>query len=208
MNNLRGHGKRSRPSKNLEPQNATYCQVRGSKLEAILPQIRERETMKAFLVIGILFLSGCTVFAQVARPSGSGGIGEVYLAKDDGSGKAGEQVTEFGATDIPIYCVVLLASGEKSVVKMQFVAVNVAGVKPETKVVTASYTTKNGQNRVNFSGRPEGKWTPGKYRVDLFLDGKKTIDIDFIINGSTVDTSAVKFFQTPRNPKSKRKTDK
>ena len=100
-------------------------------------------------------------------PTSSTGIEEVYLAKDNGEGKAGEQVTEFTTTDIPIYCVVLLESNAKTVVKMNFVAVSVSGVKPETKVVTASYTTKDGQNRVNFSGRPDGKWTPGKYRVWL-----------------------------------------
>ncbi|MFN0280113.1 MAG: hypothetical protein ACKVRN_16170 [Pyrinomonadaceae bacterium] len=158
---------------------------------------------KVFFLIIVLVLSCHAVFAQSEQPTATGGIEEVYLAKDDGSGKAGEQVTEFRTTDIPIYCVVLLESGGKAVVKMNFVAVNVAGVKPETKVVTASYTTKDGQNRVNFTGRPEGKWTPGKYRVDLFLDGKKAKDIEFMIKGSTADTSAVKFFQPAEKPKPK-----
>ncbi len=79
--------------------------------------------------------------APVAAPPT--GIEEVYLAKDDGDGKAGEQVTEFRTTDVPIYCVVLLESADTTVVKMNFVAVNVAGVRPETKVVTASYMTRN-----------------------------------------------------------------
>ncbi len=140
------------------------------------------------------------------------GIEEAYLAKDDGNGRAGEQVTEFCATDVPIYCVVLLESDTSAVVKMNFVAVNVTGVKPETKVVTASYTTKNGQNRVNFSGRPEGKWTPGKYRVDLFLDGKKAKEVEFNITSTSgtmnTGTSAVKNFQNAETPKSKpRKTN-
>ena len=139
-----------------------------------------------------------------ADNTGAGGIEEVYLAKDDGSGKAGEQVTEFRTTDVPIYCVVLLESDAKVVVKMNFVAVNVSGVKPETKVVTASYTTKDGQNRVNFTGRPDDKWTPGKYRVDLFLDGKKVKYIEFEIKNSTLNnTAASKYFKPPASPKSK-----
>jgi len=131
-------------------------------------------------------------------------IEEVYLAKDDGEGRAGEQVTEFRTTDVPIYCVVLLESDATTVIKMNFVAVSVAGVKPETKVVTATYTTKGGQNRVNFTGRPDGKWTPGKYRVDLFLDGKIAKNVEFEIKGSGAiggnTSAAAKYLQPPAEP--------
>ncbi|MEO6656468.1 MAG: hypothetical protein ABIO36_10340 [Pyrinomonadaceae bacterium] len=136
----------------------------------------------------MLSLFASAVFAQTlpSTPAAPAtGIEEVYLAIDDGEGKAGEQVSEFRTTDIPIYCVVLLESNSKTVIKMNFVAVSVSGVRPETKVVTASYTTKDGQNRVNFSGRPEGKWTAGKYRVDLFLDGRIAKNVEFEIKGTT-----------------------
>jgi hypothetical protein len=162
--------------------------------------------VKAIFLFTLLLLSCNAAFSQTEQTDG---IEEVYLAKDDGNGKAGDQVTEFQATDIPIYCVVLLESSTSAIVKMHFVAVNVTGVKPETKVVTASYTTKNGQNRVNFTGRPDGKWTPGKYRVDLFLDGKKAKGIEFEIKGSggAIDagTSAVKNFQDAEKAKLKRR---
>lgn len=161
--------------------------------------------MKVFFLIILLLLSCDAAVAQTNQPAATGGIEEVYLAKDDGNGKAGEQVTEFSTTDVPIYCVVLLESGAKAVVKMNFVAVNVAGVKPETKVVTSSYTTKDGQNRVNFTGRPEGKWTPGKYRVDLFLDGKKVKDVEFEIKNAAGNSTASKYFQPAETPKPKPK---
>ncbi len=150
-------------------------------------------------------MTATAAIAQSAVPSPTSGIEEAYLAKDDGSGKAGEQVTEFSTTDIPIYCVVLLESNETAVVKMNFVAVNVAGVKPETKVVTASYTTKDGQNRVYFTGRPDGKWTVGKYRVDLFVDGKKATDVEFEIKSTSTGgaNTAATFFQPPEKPKPK-----
>lgn len=174
--------------------------------------LRFKVKVKVNFLIIFLLLFCQAAFAQTDQPKITGGIEEVYLAKDDGSGKAGEQVTEFQTTDIPIYCVVLLESDSSTVVKMNFVAVNVAGVKPETKVVTASYTTKDGQNRVNFTGRPEGKWTPGKYRVDLFLDGKKAREVELIIKSAggsmNVGTSAVKNFQNAETPKHKpRKTN-
>jgi hypothetical protein len=131
-------------------------------------------------------------------------VEELYLARDDGKGKAGEQVSEFRITDIPIHCVVLLDANSMVTVKMNFVAVSVTGVKPDTKVVTSSYVTKEGQNRVNFTGRPDDRWTPGKYRVDIFLDGKMAKSLEFDIK-SAVDVvpGAGKFVPTPRDRKAK-----
>lgn len=131
-------------------------------------------------------------------------VEEAYLAKDDGKGKAGEQAAEFSTTDIPIYCVVLLDTQKTVTVKINFVAVSVAGVKAETKIVTASYTTKDGQNRVNFTGRPDGRWTPGKYRVDIFLDGKAAKAVEFEIKGQSAITGAKSFTQS--RPKTAKRT--
>jgi len=149
--------------------------------------------VKSVFLLTIFVLCCYAAFAQAPQPSPSTGIEEVYLARDNGEGKAGDQVTEFKVTDIPIYCVVLLDSTAVRVVKMNFVAVNVSGVKPETKVVTASYTTKDGQNRVFFTGRPYEKWTPGRYRVDLLLDGKIAKNVEFDIKGVGGGTTASKF---------------
>jgi hypothetical protein len=148
----------------------------------------------------VLIMMAAGAYSQAVQPTAS--VEELYLAKDDGNGLAGEQVTEFTTTDVPIFCVVLLDTFEKTTVKMNFVAVNVAGVKADTKVVTASYTTQAGQNRVNFTGRPEGRWTPGKYRVDIILDGKVARNVEFDIKGSggTGTNTASKFFQPPKTP--------
>jgi len=90
---------------------------------------------------------------------------------------------------------------------MNFVAVRVSGVKADTKVVTVSYTTKPGQNRVNFTGHPDGKWTAGKYRVDLFVDGKLAKKLEFdikdVLSGGTPTTSASSFLPSSDNPKAK-----
>lgn len=144
--------------------------------------------MRRNVVKFVLTIMFCLFIVAGARAQGdvppAPVVEEAYLAKDDGKGKAGDQASEFSTTDIPIYCVVLLDTQKTVTVKMNFVAVNVAGVKAETKVVTASYTTKDGQNRVNFTGRPEDKWTPGKYRVDIFLDGKAAKTVEFEIKGA------------------------
>lgn len=106
-------------------------------------------------------------------------VEQVYLAKDDGSGFAGEAATVFLPTDIPLYCVVILSSIEPVQVKMNFVASAVPGVKAETRVVSAAYRTKDGQNRVNFTGRPDRVWTAGKYRVDIFVNDKFAAKSEF-----------------------------
>jgi hypothetical protein len=128
-------------------------------------------------------------------------VEEVYLARDDGNGKVGDQAAEFRTTDVPIHCVVLLDTVGKVTVKMNFVAVKVAGVKPETKVVTASYTTGDRQNKVNFTGTPDGIWTPGRYRVDLFIDGKASKSIEFDIKASTTNVAAASYLKPPDPPK-------
>lgn len=164
--------------------------------------------MKALIFIAYLAFLAIPTFAQSDAPAAPT-VEEIYLARDNGEGKAGEQVSEFRTNDVPIYCVVLLDAVGKVTVKMNFVAVSVAGVKPETKVVTASYTTKDGQNRINFTGTPEGKWTPGKYRVDLFLDGKAAKNLEFEIKSSSgAVNSAVSGFQPTPPPRPKQKSTK
>jgi hypothetical protein len=163
----------------------------------------------SFTISGVIFalalaLLLCNVAAaQSSTDAITHEIEDVYLAKDDGTGQAGEIVTEFNTTDVPIFCVVLLDTTEKVTVKMNFVAVDVAGVRADTKVVSASFTTGEGQNRVNFTGRPDGKWTAGKYRVDIFIDGKIARNVEFDIRkASGPDSSAVKHFR-PRTQKTK-----
>lgn len=151
-------------------------------------------------VLIVLTLFACTCAAAAQSPPAEPVIEEVYLARDNGEGKPGDQVTEFGPNDIPIHCVVLLGTIGSTLVKMNFVAVNVAGVKLDTKVVTASYKTTEGQNRVNFSGRPDGKWTPGRYRVDLFVNGKLEKTIEFEIKGAGAGVTPSNFVQNKSKP--------
>jgi hypothetical protein len=157
------------------------------------------------LLIYALLTVGIYAQAQPAPTPPADGLEELYLAKDDGTGKAGDVVTTFSTSDIPIHCIVQLDSVRIASIKMNLVAVKVPGVKPETKVVTTSYTTKANQNQVNFTGKPDGVWTAGRYRVDIFLDGKLARSYDFLIEKATgekvpaADDKAVNSFQ-PKQP--------
>lgn len=119
-------------------------------------------------------------------------VEQIFIARDDGRGKAGEIVESFNTNDIPIYCIVMLSRSDPVTVKMDLVAVKVSGVKPETKVVSAGYTTKQGQNRVNFSGRPDDSWVAGIYRFDVRVDGKieKSLTFEMTQPSSPVPVSS------------------
>lgn len=155
----------------------------------------------------LFFLSGIAL-GQAMTARVPVGVEDIYLAKDDGTGHAGDVVTSFHTGDVPIYCVVVLESQTVATVKMNFVAVSVPGVKAETRVVSSVYTTKDGEDRVNFTGRPRDAWTAGKYRVDVFVDGKLTKNLEFDIRGSAKVLPASGFVQStpprskpPRRPK-------
>jgi len=64
---------------------------------------------------------------------------------------------------------------------MVLVAVNVPGVKPEKEVISSSYTTKDLQDRVFFTGKPRGTWVAGTYRADIYIDGNLVEKLEFRI---------------------------
>ncbi|HEX8287230.1 MAG TPA: hypothetical protein VF556_04505 [Pyrinomonadaceae bacterium] len=165
--------------------------------------------MKVVLFLFITLLT-FNVFAQTepvqtVKPYVS--VEKISLAKDE-QGKAGEETEVFSTTDIPIHCVVYLDSVKPTLVKMNFIAVNVPGVKAETKVISVSYKTDGAQNQVNFTGKPDGFWIAGTYRIDIFVDGKAAGNKEFEIRKSSSEAQnpaplAVKnFIPSKTKPKS------
>jgi hypothetical protein len=141
------------------------------------------------LVMGLLL--GLNLFGQAVVADDPVGVEEIYLAKDNGEGKAGEKAESFFTNDVPIYCVVQLNSAKSATVKMNFIAVKVAGVKDETKVFTTSYTTSGNQSRVNFTGQPsDGKWVAGTYRIDILINDKPAQNLTFEIQKTTKELEA------------------
>jgi len=133
------------------------------------------------------------------------GVEEIFVAKDNGAGKAGDTVESFLTTDVPIHCIVQLDSFLPATVRMNFVAVGVKGVKPETRVVTVSFKTNGKQNQVYFTGKPGGgAWVAGDYRIDIFVNDKLAGSRSFPIARSTVTTAATNNFATPVKPKPRR----
>lgn len=163
--------------------------------------LRRGVSMKFTAFLFVLFS-----FAGIssAQESDAPIIAEIYLAKPNADGKAGEAAEQFTTTDIPIFCVVRLYAPGVAAVKMDFIAAKVPGVKPESKVVSTSYTTKENEDRVNFTGKPHGFWVAGKYRVDIFIGDKKVRNIEFEIKPSS--SEAQKPVVKPSKKPSKRST--
>ena len=170
--------------------------------------------MKITPIILLCLLLASSVFAQPASESiktpdaQAVGVEEIYLAKDNGEGKAGDAAESFLTTDIPIYCVVQLNSLKPANVRMNLVAVNVKGVKAESRVITVTYKTNGKQNVVNFTGKPADLWTAGSYRIDIYVDDKLAIGKSFEIKNSPSaiqkTTAQVESFVPPK-PKPKPK---
>lgn len=127
--------------------------------------------------------------AQDAGKRAENVIAEIFLAKSNSDGRAGEAATEFLVTDIPIFCVVRFTSPGVADVSIDLIAANVPGVERDSKVVSIAYTTKENEDRVNFSGRPQDEWVAGSYRVDVFLGRKVVRRIDFEIKATRTETA-------------------
>ncbi len=115
----------------------------------------------------------------------------ISLARDGGDGKPGEASTKFVTTDVPIHCLVTLNSNNPATVKMNFVAASANGLKPETVLLTVSFKTNGKQTGVRFNASPgEGNlWAAGKYRVDIFIDGRKDASAYFEIQKTNRELS-------------------
>lgn len=144
--------------------------------------------MKLVLVISLCLFFAFNAFAQTDETikNTESSVEEITLARDDGSGQAGETSEKFNITDRPIYCILQIASTKTVAVKMILVAVKASGLKPETKIVTLNYMTQKDETGVTFNFSPgKGIWVAGDYRIDVFLDGKLSKSQTFQIEKSS-----------------------
>lgn len=159
-------------------------------------------------ILGVLLLFAIGLAAQQSAVKldavDSSAVEDLYLARDDGEGKAGEVTNIFSPGDIPIHCIVKLKDAAPATVKMNFVAVKVNGVKPESRVVSASYSTVQGQDHVYFTGRPHGRWTGGSYRIDIFVNDKLEKSLAFDVKSGAIP-AASNFAPAKPKPKPVRK---
>lgn len=135
-------------------------------------------------IISVLFVCLLLSFSVFAQTNGTAEevpvtVEELTLTADDGSGESGEEKESFLQNDVPIHCSIVLSSVKSATVKMNIVYVKSIAPKSETKIVSVIYKTNGKQNMVNFTGSPEKSWALGKYRVDIYVDGKLSQSKEF-----------------------------
>ncbi len=133
-----------------------------------------------------LFCAFCVAgaYAQTEKTGFTKGADEakaatLTLARKDSDGNIDEDIKVFSPKDIPIYCYVDLKSSKPVMVKLNFIAVKVKGIRPNTKIISISYKLKDGEDNVTFTGKPEKDWFTGTYRVDILVENELTVSKSF-----------------------------
>jgi hypothetical protein len=135
-------------------------------------------------------------------------VEQIYLARDDGKGNPGATVEKFNVSDRPVYCIIQLNTEKPVAVKMIFVAAKANRLKPETRIITVSYTTKENENGVTFNASPDGLWMAGEYRIDVYINNKLSKSRTFEIGNPTIEPSKEKIPTTPKSFAPRKKVKK
>lgn len=155
------------------------------------------------LLLLLILLVCPAAFAQPEQAEGP--VAEAFLAFSNGEGGPGEESAEFKTTDNPIYCVVNLTGTDPQTVRMKLVAVRVAGLREGSQIVSTSYTTKQGENIVQFSGGPAKVWFVGKYRAEIFINDKLEKTLEFDVKGTAAVVPSTSFTENQRQPPARRR---
>jgi hypothetical protein len=90
----------------------------------------------------------------------------------------GTQLTTVFAPDETFYCVVELANApDDTTVKAAWTAVEAEGVEPNFFIDEAELTS--GSNTLHFKLNNDNLWPGGKYKVELYLNGKLERTLEF-----------------------------
>ena len=133
-----------------------------------------RVRMCVWIVISVAMVTapGCKCEMSTANISGA------RMAKDsDGN----QPATVFSPTDA-FYCVLELANApDDTTLKAVWTAVDVEGTEPNHQIEETEVTS--GSAPVNFKLTNTAPWPPGKYKVDLYLNGKLDQTLTFTVEG-------------------------
>ena len=112
--------------------------------------------------------------------SGSGvNVDSITLAKDDGSGDEGEEVSMFEPSDNPQHFVVDLSAAKSGTnVKAEWYIVNAGGQKNQ-KFLELEKVTRGLENKVDFTASLKQPWPPGDYRIDILINGRKASSMNY-----------------------------
>jgi hypothetical protein len=123
---------------------------------------RYRPLIWLAIVLVTLTMPACSFSASTAN------ISDAKMARDP----EGNDPTKVFSPDETFYCIADLSNApDDTKVKAVWTAVNVEGVKPDTKIKETSATGGSGQ--LQFSLTNDGSWPVGEYKVELFLNDQE-----------------------------------
>lgn len=132
---------------------------------------------KWLLVLLLLTLAGVAACSGSSEPVK---VDSVTLARDNGSGSAGEAVTSFKPTDHIFHATVKLNRVDSGLkVKLSWMAAEVGEVK-ETEIDHNDFTAPT-TNVIEGKVELPNDWQPGKYRLDIYLNDKLAQSVDFTV---------------------------
>jgi len=109
--------------------------------------------------------------ATEAPATSTGALQDLHMAKDKG-GSPGDATNSFGPGDRTIHCVAKLAEAKAgTTMKFSWFIVDAGGSKNE-KIKDIDYTTGALENIVHGHLTLPKDWPTGKYKVDVFVNGK------------------------------------
>ena len=98
-------------------------------------------------------------------------IKEIYMAKDDGSGKPGARTNKFETSDRTIHCVVTLNEAKAGTdLKFSWWIVDADGTQNQ-KIKDIDYVTKTLENVIRGHLSLPQDWPTGKYKVQIYING-------------------------------------
>jgi hypothetical protein len=123
---------------------------------------RYRPLIWLVIVLVTASMPACSFSASTAN------ISDAKMARDP----EGNDPTKVFSPDETFYCIADLSNApDDTKVKAVWTAVNVEGVKPDTKIKETSATGRSGQ--LQFSLTNDGSWPVGEYKVELFLNDQE-----------------------------------
>ena len=109
-------------------------------------------------------------------------IGQIRMAKDDGSGLPQDRATNvFGEADQIIHCVAMLKEPKAGTrVRFSWWIVEAEGANNE-KITDVDYTTGAGDSAARSHVLVPQDWPIGKYKVDVYVNGELDRTIPFSV---------------------------
>jgi hypothetical protein len=101
----------------------------------------------------------------------TGALSDVHMARDNGKGDPGDETDTFTSKDRTIHCVTTLKDAKSGTqMKFSWYVVEAEGGKNE-KIRDIDYTTRALENVVHGHLIAPRDWPPGKYKVEVYVNG-------------------------------------